>query len=182
MRRPVDIDEDVVAHVNQGGEAGTRDEGRGTRDEGRGTRDEGKVRVGFPLVLRPSSLLLPCLQPHDPVIRLRTAVAVELPGVADFADLVHVEVGDDESVLIARGHRQHLAAWIAEVALAVKLADVPWRFVADAVDGTDKVAVGDGVRGLLELPEIFGESGYGGRGIHHDLSAGETELARALGE
>src|SRR5436305_5680775 len=106
------------------------------------------------------------LESDDPVVRLRTAVAVELPRVADFADLVHIEVRDHERVLIARGHREHLAARIAEVALAVKLADVPRRLVADAVDGADEVAVRDGVGGLLELPEIFGESGYGGRGIH----------------
>src|SRR4051795_4308512 len=112
------------------------------------------------------------LQSNDPVVRLRTAVAIELPGVADFADLVHVEVGDDEGVLIARRDGEHLAARIAEVALAVKLADVPRRFVADAVDRADKVAVRDGVRGLLELPEIFGESGHGGGRIHHDLGAG----------
>src|SRR3954452_20802363 len=122
------------------------------------------------------------LQSNDPVVRLRTAVAIELPGVADFADLVHVEVGDDEGVLIARRDGEHLAARIAEVALAIKLADVPRRFVADAVDRADEIAVRDGVRRLLELPEIFGESGHGGRGIHHDLGAGETKLARAFGE
>src|SRR3954454_16554088 len=122
------------------------------------------------------------LQSDDPVVRLRTAVAIELPGVANFADLVHVEVGDDESVLIARRDGKHLAARIAEVALSVKLADVPRRFVADAVDRADEVAVRDRVRRLLELPEIFGEPGHGGRGIHHDLGAGQTELARAFGE
>src|SRR3954471_17898258 len=103
------------------------------------------------LLMRMGSRTL--LQSDDPVVRLRTAVAVELPRVADFADLVHVEVGDDESVLIARSHRQHLPARIAEIALAVKLADVPWCFVADAIDRADEVAVRDGVRGLLELPE-----------------------------
>src|SRR3954451_20349126 len=118
---------------------------------------QGRGRA-FPSSLVPASC--PALQSDDPVVRLRTAIAIELPRVADFADLVHVEVGDDERVLIARGHGQHLAARIAKVALAVKLADVPWRFVADAIDRADEVAVGDGVRGLFELPEILGESGH----------------------
>src|ERR1700756_4102368 len=96
-------------------------------------------------------------EPNDPVVRLRTAVAIELPGVADLADLVHVEVGHDERVLVARRDGEHLAARIAEVALAIELADVPGRFEADAVDGADEVAVGDGVRRLFELPEILRE-------------------------
>src|SRR5437762_147244 len=47
------------------------------------------------------------------------------------------------------------AARIAEVALAVELADVPRCFDADAVDGADEISVGDGVGGLLEFPEIL---------------------------
>src|SRR3954451_4772850 len=105
---------------------------------------QGRGRA-FPSSLVPASC--PALQSDDPVVRLRTAVAIELPGVADFADLVHVEIGDDERVLIAGRDGKHLAARIAEVALAVKLADVPRRFVADAVDRADEIAIRDGVRG-----------------------------------
>src|SRR3954470_11013642 len=122
------------------------------------------------------------LQSHKPVVRLRTAVAIELPGVADLADLVHVQIRRHKRVCIARTNGEHLAARIAEVALSVELADVPGRFETDAVDGADEVPVGHGVRRLLELPEIFGESGHRGRGVHHDLSACQTKLARALGE
>src|SRR5258706_146198 len=119
---------------------------------------------------------------HDAVVRLRTAVAIELPGVADLADLVHVEVGGDERVCIARADGKHLAARIAEVALAVELADVPGCFVADAIDGADEVAVGDGVGRLLQLPEVLREAGYGGRGIHDDFRACQSQLSRSLGE
>ena len=38
------------------------------------------------------------------------------------------------------------------------------------------------MRRLLELPEIFGEPGHGGRGIEHDLGAVQPQLARPLGE
>src|SRR5436853_7479825 len=134
-----------------------------------------------PEILRLRAGLTPS-ESYDPVVRLRPAIAVELPRVANLADLVHVEVRGHERVLIARGDGEHLAARIAEVALAVKLADVPGRFVADAVDGADEVAVGDGVRRLLQLPEIFGKSGHGGRRIHHDFSASKTQLACAFGE
>src|SRR5439155_15382625 len=68
------------------------------------------------------------------------------------------------------------------VALAVKLADFPGSFRADAIDGGDEIGVGDGVGGLLEFPKIFGEAGNGGGGVVDDFRAVETEDARALGE
>ena len=81
------------------------------------------------------------------------------------------------------------AAWamiwprgLAEVARAIKLADVPGRLGADAVDGGDEIAVGGGVRGLLQLPEIFAQAGDGGRGVEDDLGAVQAEAARAFGK
>src|SRR4029079_16131915 len=71
---------------------------------------------------------------------------------------------------------------VAEIALAVKLADVPRLLVADAVDGADEVAVGDGVRRLLQFPEAFGKPGDGRRRIKNNLRAVESENARALRE
>jgi len=50
---------------------------------------------------------------------------VELPDVADLLDQVEVEVGDDHLVLSAPGLGDDLlAAGVAEVGLAVELADV----------------------------------------------------------
>src|SRR5262249_37555060 len=74
------------------------------------------------------------------------------------------------------------SARIAEVALPVELADVPRRFGAHAVDRADEVAVGHGVRGLLELPQILGEARDGRRRVEHDLRAVQPEDARAFGE
>src|SRR5436309_9106346 len=105
---------------------------------------------------------MPLLQSYQSAIRLRPAVAVELPRVPHFADLVEVELGGDKGVFVALRGGEELAARIAEVALPVELADVPRRFEADAIDGADEVAVRDGVGRLLELPEVLGESGHGG--------------------
>src|SRR3974390_1464553 len=88
-------------------------------------------------------------------VRVGPAVAEELPGLADLEDLVEVEVGDDERVLVPGSYRFHLTPRVAEVRLAVELAHVPGLFLADAVDRADEVLVGDRVRGLLELPEIL---------------------------
>src|ERR1043165_6398380 len=125
----------------------------------------------------------PCdLEPYQSVVRFRPAIPVELPRVAHLADFLEVELRGDEGVLVALAGGEELAARIAEVALPVKLADVPRPFVADAVDGADEVAVGDSVRGLLEFPEILGEAGDGRGRIEHDLRAVQPELARPLGE
>lgn len=43
-------------------------------------------------------------------------------------------------------------AWVDDIAGAVKIADIPRRFAADAVDGSDKAAVSGGRGGLFKLP------------------------------
>src|SRR5947207_13976280 len=114
---------------------------------------------------------------YESVIRVRAPVAEELPRVAHLADFIEVELRRDEGVLVAFGDREHLAARIAEVALPVKLADVPRRLETDPVDGADEVAVRDGVRRLLQLPEVLRESRHGRRRVEHDLGAIQPELA-----
>src|ERR1044072_4248382 len=64
---------------------------------------------------------------HDRPVSIRAAVTEQLPGIAPFADLVQVEIGDDQFVLVAAAFGNYLAARIAEIALPVKLADVPRR-------------------------------------------------------
>src|SRR5687768_2451289 len=59
------------------------------------------------------------------VVGVGAAVPEELPGLSDLEDLVEVQVGDDERVLVAGADRQHLSPRVAEVALAVELAHVP---------------------------------------------------------
>jgi hypothetical protein len=96
--------------------------------------------------------------------------------------IVEVEVGDHQLVVVLAGLGDDLPARVHEVAGAVELADVPGRLGADAVDGADVVAVGDGVGGLLELPQVLAEAGDGGAGVEDDLGAVEAQAARALGE
>src|SRR5574337_656293 len=92
-------------------------------------------------------------------IHIGAAVTEKLPGLADFGNLVEVEVGGEDFVLVARGLGDNLAARVAEIAGAVEFTDVPGSFRADAIDGGDEVAVGGGVGGLLEFPKIFAETG-----------------------
>src|ERR1700683_2975301 len=60
-------------------------------------------------------------------VHIGTAVAEELPGFSDFGDLFEIEIGGKHLVLVARRLRKDLPARIAEVALPIKLADVPRR-------------------------------------------------------
>src|SRR5947207_1620830 len=92
---------------------------------------------------------------YNRTVSIGPAITEELPGVAHLADLVHIEVGDDEFVEIARAFGEDLAAWVAEIALSVELADVPRCLGADAVDRPDEIAVSDSVCGLFEFPEVL---------------------------
>src|SRR5205085_439361 len=82
----------------------------------------------------------------------------------------------------ARRLSNQLPPRIAKVALAVELADVPRRLVADPVDRADKERVRHRVCRLFKSPEVFRQSGDRRRRVEHDLGAVESELARALGE
>ena len=119
---------------------------------------------------------------HDRPVSIRPAVAEKLPCVADLADLVHIEIGDDEFVLVTRALGDDLAARVAEIALAVKFADVPRGLGADAVDRTDKIAVRDGVCRLFEFPEIFGKSGDGRRRVKDYLGAVQAQTSCPSGK
>src|SRR6266436_4142275 len=115
-------------------------------------------------------------------VGFRTAVAVELPGIADFLDFVEVQFGDKQFILVAAGLLDDLAARSTEIALAVEFADSPGSFGADAVDGGDEIGVGDGVSGLLQFPEIFGKAGDSSGGVVNNFRAVEPEDARTFGE
>jgi hypothetical protein len=113
-------------------------------------------------------------------IGLGAAVTIELPSVANLLNFLEVEVGDEEFVLVAAGLRNNFAVRIAKVTFAVEFPNLPGMLGADAVNGGDKIGIGDGMGGLLELPEIFRETGDGGGRIIDDLRAIEAEDARAL--
>src|SRR3989442_15075114 len=122
------------------------------------------------------------LRAGDFAIGFRAPVAIELPGGAHLVDSVQVQLSNKQLVFIEAGLRDDLPARVAEVALSVELADFPRPLVADAVDGGDEVAVGHGVRGLFELPEIFGQAGDGCGRVINNLRAVQSQNPRALGE
>src|SRR5689334_658978 len=85
-------------------------------------------------------------------IAFRPPVAEELPHFANLQNHVEVEVGHEHFVLVAAGLGKNFASRIAEVTLAVKFPDAPGLLFAYAVDGADEIAIGDGVRRLLQFP------------------------------
>src|SRR5439155_8895009 len=117
---------------------------------------------------------------RERAVTLRPAVAEELPDITHFADQVHVQIGDHNVVLVALADRQHLATRIAEVALAVEFADAPRLLDPRPVDRAHVILVGHRVGGLLQLPQILGQPGHGGRRIEDDLRPVQTEAAGAL--
>jgi hypothetical protein len=119
---------------------------------------------------------------RDFAVGFRAAVAIELPGVADFLNFVEVQFGYEQFILVAAGLGDDFPARIAEVTFAIELADLPGSFGADAIDGGDEVGVGDGVGRLLQLPKVFGEAGDGGGGVVDDFGAVQAEAPGAFGE
>src|SRR5208283_2801612 len=81
----------------------------------------------------------------DGTVSFGPAVAVELPHVSHFLDLVQVHVCHHHLILVAAAHGEHLSARIAEIGLAVKLADGPGLFDANAIDDANEVLVGHGM-------------------------------------
>ena len=110
------------------------------------------------------------------------AVAVERPEVADLGQQAHVQVADDDLVLVVGGGvADELAARVGEVGLAVEVV-VAQRLDADPVDRADEVLVGHRGRGLLEPPQVLRQAPAGRRRVEHDPGAAEAERAPALGE
>src|SRR5437879_2728685 len=120
--------------------------------------------------------------PRDFSVGFRAAVAIELPGIADFLNFVEIQIGDEQFVLVAAGLLDDFAARVAEVAFAVKFADFPGSFGANAIDGGDEIRVGYRVSGLLEFPKVFGETRDGGGGVVNDFGAVEAENAGTFRE
>src|ERR1700676_2387328 len=114
------------------------------------------------------------------LVGLRPTVAEELPGLPYLRNHVEIEIRDQNLVLIAARLRDDLAARIAEVALAVELADVPGLLGAYAINCAHEISVRHRVRRLLQLPQIFRESGNRGGRIKDDLRAVQTKDARAF--
>src|SRR6266699_4932794 len=120
--------------------------------------------------------------PCDFAVGFRAAITIKLPGITNFLNFVKIQIRDEQFILVAAGLLHNFSSRIAEVALAVKFADFPGSFRANAVDGGNEIGVGDGVSRLLEFPEIFGETGDRGGRVVNDFGAVEAEDARAFGK
>src|SRR2546425_6667338 len=119
---------------------------------------------------------------HHVAVHVRAAIAVELPGVADLANQVEVEIGHEQLLLLLRRLRDDLPSRVREVARAVVLVRPELLLLPDAVDRPHPIAVRDRVRGLLDEPEMHRESPRRRGGDEDKLGAVQPEHARALGE
>src|SRR5205807_3470043 len=93
----------------------------------------------------------------------------------DFLNFVEVQFRDQQFILVTAGLGDDFSARVAKVALAVKFADFPGSFRADAIDGGDEISVCDGVGGLLEFPKILGEASDGGGRVVNNFRAVEAD-------
>src|ERR1700676_5145272 len=113
-------------------------------------------------------------------IAVRSAVAEKLPNFADFGNHVEIQICHHDFILIAAGLGDDLASRIAEITLAIKFANAPWLLRPYTIDRAHKVAVRNGMSGLLQFPQIFREPGDSRGRIEHNLSAVQAENASAL--
>src|SRR5437870_5744564 len=113
------------------------------------------VMSGFNV--KANSIVTPCRSSlfHEIPVRLGTAVAEELPGVAYFLNLVKVQIRDDNLLLVPRSFRDDLSPRRTEITLTVKLSDIPGLLAADAIDGAEKISIRYRMRRLLELPQVL---------------------------
>src|SRR5438876_12322404 len=87
-------------------------------------------------------------------VHVGTAVAVELPRVADLANQVEVEIGHEQLLLLLRRLRDDLPSRVREVARAVVLVRPELLLLPYAIDRPHPVPVRDRVGGLLDEPEM----------------------------
>src|SRR5579864_1686404 len=83
---------------------------------------------------------------------------------------------------MAPGLSNDLPARIAEITLAIKFADIPWLLAPHSIDGADKITIGDCMCRLLQLPQVFRESGYRSRRIKHNFRSVQPQDPGSLGE
>src|SRR5690606_7579688 len=127
-------------------------------------------------------MALPPLRFGQRAIRVRPAIAIELPQVADLGQLGHVQIPHDHFVLGVRGRvTDQLPPRVDEVGLAVEVV-VAQRLHPDPVDGADEVLVGHRGRGLLQPPQVLRQATTGRRRVEHDPRATQPESTPPLRE
>src|SRR5882724_2990621 len=123
------------------------------------------------------------LWPDQVLVRVRATIAVELPRLADLGDLVEVHVANDQLLVMGRSElTDELAARVDEVALAVEVVVADLLLDPDPVDRPDEIPVRDGVRHLLDPPEVLGQATRCRAGDEHYLRAVEPERTGPLRE
>src|SRR5215831_11270930 len=125
---------------------------------------------------------IPYLLLHQIPVSFGAAISEELPDVSNFLNLVEIQVRDDNFFAIARPFGQEFSTGSAEIALTIKLSNIPRLLAADSVNGADEIAVRDGVGGLFQFPQILAETGDCGGRIEHDLRAIQPKSASAFRE
>ena len=105
-----------------------------------------------------------------------------MPGIAHFLNHIQVQVAHDQFFVVSAAQvADELALGIAEITLAVKVV-IAVFFDADAIAGADIVGVEDGVRGLLDAPEMLAQSARGGRWNEDHFGAVQAQGAGAFRE
>src|SRR6266478_147588 len=108
-------------------------------------------------------------------VRVGPAIAEELPGISHFANHVEIEIGNNERILIAWRFGDKLSTWIAEIALTIKLTNVPRLLMTYTIDRGNKIAVCDGMRRLFETPQVFRQPGHCCRRVENNFSAVQSQ-------
>src|SRR6266702_4718192 len=106
---------------------------------------------------------------HQFAIGLRPAIAEELPHITHFLNLVEVEIGHDNFFLVPRSLGDDFPARRTEITLSVEFSDIPRVLVTDTINSAEEIPVCHGMRGLLELPQVFAQTGNSCRRIEYDL-------------
>src|SRR5205814_8722283 len=88
------------------------------------------------------------------VVHVRPAVPVELPGVADLAHEIHVQVGDEELLVLLGRLGDDLAARVREIARPVVVVRAELLLLPHPVDRPYPVAVRYRGRRLLDEPTM----------------------------
>src|SRR5207249_4477822 len=99
-----------------------------------------------------------------------------------FLNFIQIQIRNDDFLFIARALRNDLAARRAEITLAIELTDVPRMLASNAVDRADEVTIRHRMGRLLELPEVFTQTGNRSRRIKHNLRSVQTQGPRAFRE
>src|SRR5258708_16811854 len=115
-------------------------------------------------------------------VTLGTPIAEELPRLSGLRNHVEIDVGHQHRIFRAARLRKDLSARIAEVALAIELADVPRLLASHAVDRADKISIRPRMRRLLQFPQVLRKSGYRRRRIENNLGAIHSQDPRPFGK